>query len=459
MRRVIAISLVIVVVMFAARGVMAQDTQQDGNDLLLKILKDRNILTENEYQEIKGQLAQQDNAVDQKLTALDRSLADYLAKAGDTAAGNTAYVQNQGVTFSSGDGMWSVYFGGLFQFGYRYATSDEKGTDPFGGFNLFENRLDFGGTIFDPALTFYVQADARSNLSLLDAYLDWMICDWAHFRVGEFKVPYGRQHMIDQSDRAFGRKNFIYGMAGSGDSVTPMPTFKSSGRDRGVMFHNVADLDDNADGMKLEWALGLWNGTGNNTSFGANAETWLMWGFRAGFYPMGMIDYVEGDWAGSANPKFGIAGSYFDDKNKAGSGAAPSGKNPGRYTWEIDAVLTWSGLYLTGEYHSFTTNKYAIVGNAKDLTDTGWFVQGGYFVMPELEVMASIGMANQDKNTAAKYYEDSEWALGAAYYFNGHEWKLMGEIGSSTHKPKGTTTATDKEIKITFFRITVQADW
>jgi hypothetical protein len=442
MRRVLAISLAILVVTIAARGVVAQETQQDGNDLLLKILKERNVISDSEYQDIKGQLAQEQSAVDQKLTALDRSLSDYLAKAGDVSAGNTTYVQNQGVTFSSGDGMWSVYFGGLFQFSYAYWSGDN--VDPNGGFGVDENRIDFGGTIFDPALTFYVQLDAKSSVNLLDAYLDWQICDFAYFRAGEFKVPFGRQFLVDQSDRAFGRLNTIYGMfPAAGVSFSgSTPISPNAGRDRGVMFHDIADIDDNVNGMKIEWAAGLWNGAGGNRTT-AN-ETWLMWGLRLGFYPMGFIPYVEGDWDISQDPKFGIAGSYFSDSTQANS----AGKNPNRSRWEVDAVLCWMGLYLTGEYHSLTSDK--VLTPPKDLTDTGWFVQAGYFIMPkELEVLLKYSMVSDDPGN-----EGSEIAAGLAYYLNGHEWKVMLEVGQITLSPKG-----GKDSDNNFVRLVLQADW
>jgi hypothetical protein len=460
MRRVIAISLAILVVTIAARGVVAQETQQDGNNLLLKILKERNVLTDSEFQEIKGQLAQEQSAVDQKLTALDRSLADYLAKAGDVSPGNTTYVQNQGVTFGSGDGTWNVFFGGLFQFSYMYASGDSLETH--GGFGVDENRLDFGGTIFDPNLTFYVQAGFMSDrassdymyptamtsssyggFELLDAYVNWKFCDVAQLRAGQFKVPYGRQFMTDQSDRAFGRLGTAYGtfvgQSFSGDSGTSL----SAGRDVGIMFHNVADLDDNANGMKLEWALGLWNGSGGNTDFTSTAETWLMYGFRLGFYPMGYIPYVEGDWAVSQDPKFGIAGSYFNDTTQA-----VAGHNPARSRWEIDAVLTWMGLYLTGEYHTVSSNKYI---TSTDMDDTAWFVQAGYFVMPQqLEILLKYTALESDSGDDKL----TEWAIGLAYYFNGHEWKVVGEFGMMAYEAKGMADEDNS-----FFRIVFQADW
>jgi hypothetical protein len=449
MRRVFAISLAIAAVMFMAGGVMAQETQQDGNDLLLKILKERNILTDQEFQEIKGQLAQERSEVDQQLSALDRSLADYLAKAGDSVGGNSTYVQNRGVTFTSGDGMWSIYFGGLFQFGYAYVTGDTVNNSS-GGFAVFENRLDFGGTIFDPAMTFYVQIDAQSSLDyyswydvydqsffgeggfwLRDAYVNYDLCADAEVRAGQFKVPYGRQALVDQSDRAFGSLNLV------SDYFRSM----NSGRDVGVMFHNVADMDDNTDGMKLEWNVGFWNGNGGNLTDSYPGDHYLMWGLRAAFFPMGYIDYVEGDWNPSGDVRFGIGGSFFMDEFLAPSPA----DNPQETAWQIDGVLTVAGFFFTGEYFSVKQDD----GN-NDWTDDGWYLQAGYFLMPgEFEVIARYGMINYDDDD-----QESEWALGGAYYFNGHEWKVIGQIGRRNWDPDNGSSEDDW-----FIAFMLQADW
>jgi hypothetical protein len=450
MRRVFAISLAIAAVMFTAGGVMAQETQQDGNDLLLKILKDRDILTDQEFQEIKGQLAQEQSEVDQKLSALDRSLADYLAKAGDSVGGNSTYVQNRGVTFSSGDGNWSIYFGGLFQFGYYYETGDFVGQSQ-GGFDVFENRIDFGGTIFDPAMTFYVQIDANSALGysgydyyypydavsynydngfwLRDAYINYDLCADAQVTFGQFKVPYGRQALVDQSDRAFGSLN----------GVSSYFRTMNAGRDVGVMFHNVADMDDNADGMKLEWNVGIWNGDGGNI-YGDPGDHYLMYGARVCFYPIGYIPYVEGDWDRSDDIKFALGGSVFKDEWEVPS---PS-DNPSDTFWQVDGVLTVGGLYFTGEYFSW---KYD--NGSSDYTDTGWYLQAGYFLMPEFEVLARYGVIDYDNDNT-----DSEWALGIAYYFNGHEWKFGAQIGRWKWEPD---SGTDEDGW--FIDFGVQADW
>jgi hypothetical protein len=355
--------------------------------------------------------------------------------------------------------MWSVYFGGLFQAQYSYNTIDTDGTVPNGGFGVPENRLDFGGTIFDPSLQFYVQAQANGTFTLLDAYLDWEVCDFATMRVGQFKTPMGRSHLVDQSDRAFGHLTYIPGLYlatanlgapavnQSGASAVPGA---GSGRDTGIMFHNVADLDDNPNGMKLEWMLGLWNGgslalpAGGGT-VGTGRETELAYGGRIGFYPMGMIDYVEGDWEGSSDVKFGIAGSYLAESWHVGTPA----DNPEFTQFGVDGVLTWNGLYLSVEYFN---RKIDLKNNLGDATDTAFYGQAGYFVMPgEAEILGRIGMTKAENDDKA-----TEYAIGAAYYFNGHEWKIVGEIGIFKYEPDA---AGQSDVKGTTILITVQADW
>jgi hypothetical protein len=441
--------------MGATRGVMAQDSKQDGNDLLLKILKEKNILTEQQFQDIKGQLLAQRNDTQQKLTALDRSVADYLAKAGDTVGGSDTYVKNQGVTFSSGDGMWSIFFGGLFQFGYEYESGDN--VDSHGGFAVFENRFDFGGTIFDPNLKFYTQlqtthidsnnyylagADQSMNgldyvygdfVNVLDAYVDWRFSDMASLEAGQFKIPYGRQSLTDASDLAFTYRS------------VPANYFRAGyqGRDMGVMLHSTVSDQNDPNALAWEWAAGLWNGSGDNLGYygSTGGDTWLAWGLRGAVYPFGAVDYVEGDWNTNQDPKFGIGGSFLFDETHNTSG----GDNPKTTAWEVDGVLKWMGIFAEAEYFS---SKYD--NGSNDYTDTGWYLQGGYFLIPgQLEVLGRYGMIDYDNND-----QTSEWALGGAWYFDGHEWKIVGSVGQTKYDPDGGSSMSDWFIDFTF-----QADW
>ena len=53
MRRVLAIGLAIIIVTLGARGAVAQDSQTDVSERLLEILKDRQIISDDEYGELK----------------------------------------------------------------------------------------------------------------------------------------------------------------------------------------------------------------------------------------------------------------------------------------------------------------------------------------------------------------------------------------------------------------------
>jgi hypothetical protein len=425
MRRVIAISLAILIVMLATRGVMAQDSQQDGNDLLLKILKEKNIITDEQLQDIKGQLAQQANETDQQPTALDRSLADYLAKTGDTIGGSDNYVQNQGVTFSSSDGAFTVFFGGLFQFGYIYETGDSQAHSS-GGFQVTQNRFDFGGTIFDN-VGFYAQFRTDGGgVEALDAYADWKFGEnGGAFRVGMFKVPFGRQSQVDASDLEFGMRSLVADEFRVG----------MEGRDTGVMYHNSYMFGQgNPDDMALEVAAGLWNGSGNNM---AN-DTWLAFGARIGFYPMGMMDYVEGD-LDSSPFKLGIAAAALYDENDQ------PGDNIQRTHFELDFALQVAGVYFTTEFFSRNVDD-----GTDDMTDTGLYAQAGYFILPgQFEVLGRIGAIDYDNDDT-----ESEWALGAAWYFDGHEWKIIGAVGQRTYDPDVGDKTDDW-----FIELILQADW
>ena len=79
MRRALIVSTAILV-LFATSAVMAGEQQV--SDRLLEILKDRQIISENEYVEltdIADQMQDDQTQVDQRLTALDSSITEYLA--------------------------------------------------------------------------------------------------------------------------------------------------------------------------------------------------------------------------------------------------------------------------------------------------------------------------------------------------------------------------------------------
>ena len=147
MRRCLAIGLAILILALGARGVAAQDDGQSVSDRLLEILKQRQIISGDEYSELKGLASkmEDDNAdLSRRLGELDRSIADYLAKGEDDEynRAHVAYRKGSGFQFATADGMFELNLGGFFLFsytgwdmgrkngsGYRYAGVKSSDSD------------------------------------------------------------------------------------------------------------------------------------------------------------------------------------------------------------------------------------------------------------------------------------------------------------------------------------------
>ena len=84
--------------------------------------------------------------------------------------------------------------------------------------------------------------DGRS-LKLLDWYVDLAPIAAARARIGQFKVPFGRQELVSDNRLQMTSR----GIASD---------FFAPGRDRGVMFHGGTDT------QKVQYKVGLFNGTG-----------------------------------------------------------------------------------------------------------------------------------------------------------------------------------------------------
>jgi hypothetical protein len=248
-------------------------------------------------------------------------------------------------------------------------------------------------------------------MTLLDAYGNYVVAEGVQIRIGQFKVPYSRQWLTGAGQLQLMDRSIVTNV------FTP-------GRDIGIMGHDVVKFGENPEDMALEWAFGLFNGDGINVS--GNDNNWLGWCARLGFYPMGMVAYGESNFAAGDAVKFGIAGSYYSVRNR------PLGNTVKNDQWEIDAVVTWAGLYATGEYHSATINP----DGESSMDFSGWFLQAGYlFADNTFEVIARYSIIDWDDITGLK--NSKEWAIGAAWYPEGfgHPFKIVlmiGELKSDT---------------------------
>ena len=415
MRRVLIVSTAILV-LFATSAVMAGEQQV--SDRLLEILKERQIISENEFAELSDvadQMEVDQTAVDQRLEALDSSISEYLAKEGDEAGVATKHKKGTGFGFATGN--FELWVGGLFQFEY-YGLDVEFGQDT-NNFRVKEARFEFKGKAFVEGFTYKFQFNGSGAVTLLDAYGNYVIAEGIQVRFGQFKVPYSRQYLTSAGALELMDRSIVV------NAFAP-------GRDIGIMLHDIVALGE-GDDMALEWAFGVFNGDGTNV--GGNDNNWLGWAIRLGFYPMGMVEYSEGDLANTQDVKVGIAGSYVSVHNRPAITGGRTVKTDG---FQFDVVVAWSGLYVEGEWHY---NKVKTDG-VSTIKNQGWFIQAG-FVIPdsEFEVIGRYSSISWDSITDLK--STYAWQIGVAWYpgQEGHPFKALISFGQAKTKYRSSAAS------------------
>lgn len=438
MRRALIVSIAIVT-LFASSAVMAGEQQV--SDRLLEILKERQIISENEFAELSDladQMKDDQNEVDQQLEALDASISEYLAEEGDADEAGVAVKHMKGKGFGFATGNFELWVGGLFQFQYYgLAPDDARNTN---NFDVEQARFYFKGKAFVEGFDYYFQFDGSDSVTLLDAWANYEITDGVQVRMGQFKTPYSRQYMTSTGKLGLMNRSVVVD-----DFATK--------RDIGIMLHDVAELGENGD-MAVEWAFALVNGDGTNVD--GNDNNWFGWVARLGFYPMGMVKYGESDLANTQDLKFGVAGSYASYRNRYVTVAQDLTQRTDSVG--IDAVVAWSGLYVTGEWHKRMGEEP--VGTSPnesmdDRDDYGWFVQAG-FVIPdtEFEVLGRFSAIQFDSMNTVD--TTAVWELGVAWYpgQEGHPFKALLMLGQSQ-----VDYNDDTDEDMFFVRAAFQLDW
>ena len=416
MRRVIAISLAILVLAVGARGVMAQESEQQVSDRLLEILKDRQIISDDEYSELKDitvQMQEDRTQMDSRLDDIDRSIAEYLAQGGDARGANVSHKKGMGFGFATGDGFFSLWIGGLFQTWYtgRDNDSDAMMSRDTNSISVPQARLDFSGNAFDPNLTYRSEINFGSDpyqSGVLDLWGNWDIMEGAQVRFGQMKVPYGRQWSTYQGDLQFGVRNPI---------TNAFTNMFMSGRDLGLMAWDAVAFQEGGEPV-FDWYAGLFNGDGTNV--GGNDNNWMAVLLRASAHPLGYLGYTEGD-LDQSKFKFAVGATYYYTNNRPVVNFATMGTQTIKTdNWGIDLAMKVSGFSFIWEYYYQKANGKG----TPQVTNWGWYAQAGFLIPnSNFEILGSYGFGSWDQDMGLD--ETWTWALGAAYYFDRHPFKII----------------------------------
>jgi phosphate-selective porin len=326
------------------------------------------------------------------------------------------------------DDRFGLKIGSRLNFGYTYGFVDP--VENLSSFDIQHAKFYMGGNAFGQVVQYYIQAAAGNNsrtiglgpvsesqnqgFTLEDYYvrLQYVGMD---IKLGQYKVPFGRQWMIYSGNLDFVQRS------------APTQAFML-GRDRGVTLNKYKDT--------WSMSLGIFNGagqiqaanpfalqSGQNVSNDAT-DTGMLYVSRLTYSPMGQIGYSEGDVEQTEKNRVEFGGSFAYDHNRD-------------YDLDLDGTtddndvstmsaagdLTWKteGFSLQGEYF-YRRHQPSL---SQDFTAVGWYVQPAYFFVPR---KAELGLRFSWLDPSNLVQNDTimEASTVLNYYFSGdHRFKTQ----------------------------------
>ena len=344
----------------------------------------------------------------------------------------------EGFYFKTLDNKFSAKINNRLQYKYQY-TDRDIGTDGIpdedeSTFDFRRIRTKISGNAYDENIKYRLEWDSSWDVTLLDAYVDFTHIPWANIWAGQGKV-FSRQVLTSSASLQ---------MIDRADTISEF-RFQGDERKRGVAVHSDKILDG-----KFDYSIGVYN---PQIRWADNDINTMLYLARASYYPFGPYEsYKESDLEYTETFKAHIGG---------GIGFEQIGRNESESfdflfetKDEIDQTqllaefgFKYRGLSLVGEYHHrkqelLDTN---VVGDdfivflgltdeqvkKKSLSDQGFFVQGGYFVIPKkLEVAGRYELIDYDRNhpgggTPGLIDNICSYTAGLNYFLHGRDHKIQ----------------------------------
>jgi phosphate-selective porin len=382
--------------------------QADGGSVetaILDILLERGLITPAEHAELAARAREQDAARAGEVELFDARLARLRAPDVQVTGGAPGKL-----VFRSPDGTWSLGLKGFVQARAERLDSDDDGKD---GTNLSvpRGRLEAFGAAGTPGVTYELEVDLSTTKDLKDpaesrdarlekAQVDWSFSRWATLRMGQAKVPFGREEHVSSSGLHFPERSI------ASREFSP-------GYEPGVLL--VGRLLDG----ELAWQVGAANGEGplkNNTpgkgQDGLRTSARLVWMPLGAFTAAGPAFETVQD--GGTRLALGAAAM----RNRDSTGLATPAPGSDTSSLGLEAQLLSGPFSLLVE----AFRRRSGVDGAPDVTDRGHSVQAGWLVVgEEWELVAR----DADVDYGAK--DDAhENALGLNWYLDRHnlKWQL-----------------------------------
>jgi phosphate-selective porin OprO/OprP len=323
-------------------------------------------------------------------------------------APSTGY--DKGFFIESADGAFSLKTQARVQFRYTFTSAMEADPvtmevrrDNDSLFAVQRGRLTLGGHAFTADLGYKLQVDfGQGGAALKDFYADYRVAGDALVRFGQYKRPFSRQQItssgnLELVDRAITDKYY------------------KAGRDVGLIVHNNYEKSP-----EIEWAAGVFNGTGENIVPGRTADAPDTFNpalvARVGYNQGGIKGYSEADLEGGPL-RFGVGASVLAELD--GDGDDTSGIRS-----ELDYIVKLEGFSSTGGVY------FATAQDGADFPDqtadaVGFHVQAGYTMAQTHQVVGRYALIAPSADDAANQQEAT---LAYSLYLFGHGFKWQTDV-------------------------------
>jgi phosphate-selective porin OprO and OprP len=264
----------------------------------------------------------------------------------------------------------------------RYVQMEEKGKRS--GFDIRRARLDIKGNI-TPFFSYRLQTEFADKPKILDAYGDIRIADYFTITAGQFKIPFSMENLASSNKlEMIDRSQVVEALVARGKDVIG----NQNGRDIGIQVGGGI-LKNNGIPL-IEYRLGAFNGSGINLADTANDAKDIVGRV--------VINPVKG---------LSFGGGYYGGYGKA-LHATVDGVSQTRNRLGFEGSYVFTRFSVKGEY---------IIGNDKGIKRAGWYLQAGYFLVPQkLQLLAKYDLF--DVNTDTPDNTSINYVFGGNYNFN-----------------------------------------
>jgi len=329
-----------------------------------------------------------------------------------------------------------------------FAAAELNRSQPRTAQNVIPANPDVMGSTASAAT---LDRDLVAQSPLLDAYFDFTHLRDLSVRVGQSKIPFGRERMLSDNEMIVV------------DRTLEDAAFNFD-RDMGIDIRSNDFL-----GLNLfHYYLGVYLAEDRNATFTSlgRGDLGLLYNARIEFLPLGNFEEVAGDFD-RTSPKLSIGAAYAflqtdgtsPYANQTLGGTIPNTQlnTQAKVDYNVhnvtaDLLFKAAGLSVLGAFHYRKASDLpSNVTRARN--GLGFTAQAGYIVSADvpLEVYAFYGMIRQVKKATSNLRANNEAGGGLTYYFNRQGLKLQAELARIWHQEEA-----DKGLNDTRFRLQLQ---